>query len=306
MRPPGRTLFDIYTYCIYERNSDGQLRHLPWDSTWENVRSTVERRKAERRKTSIAASEERRKCERRDGLRCEVCRRRFPEPSELYAHLPCRANQKRVDLGFRDFIEGLADRRGASIGETEQLRKIIAASLSEDAYLKSCKEYLFPRWPERPGEENRKQYRMEWLASLLTLIRPNEINANALSRIDRQEISRIAETFVRLPDGPQKKIIRQLCSPSIALEETAKSGRLPARPISDKTRRAFVLTADLTGKRRADALTQLEADHWAPRTPRETYDEDPERFSRDLYRLKSKIPRKPRRNRTTQSSPASD
>ncbi|MGH7773601.1 MAG: hypothetical protein ACREQA_15360 [Candidatus Binatia bacterium] len=170
----------------------------------------------------------------------------------------------------------------------------MAASLSEDAYLKSCKEYLFPRGSEQSGEEKRKQYRMEWLASLLGFIRPSEVNPSMLSRIDRREISRIAETFVRLPIGPQKKIIRQLLSRGVALEQVGKTGRIPARPISDKTRQALIQTADLTGKRRVDALTHLEADYWSPKTPREAYDEDPVAFSRDLYRLKSSVIKKRR------------
>ncbi|MGI0013537.1 MAG: hypothetical protein ACREBU_08875 [Nitrososphaera sp.] len=287
-------IVDVAGWGVYQRDSNGELERVHWESTWANKRFLVDRRKVERRRTANAATVERRKHDRRNDLRCELCLQVFASRAGALAHLPCRANQGLKHLGFYDFIRGIAERGAPSIAEADQLRKIMAASLSEDAYAKSCAERLLPSFSGKRGEERRKQYRMEWLASLLAFIRPNEINPNMLSGTDGREISRIAETFVRLPDGPQRKIIRQLFPSTIALEEIGKSGRLPARPISDKTRQALMETTDLTGKRRADALTHLEADYWSPKTPREAYDEDPVAFSRDLYRLKSSVIKKRR------------
>src|SRR6266481_3448524 len=111
--------------------------------------------------------------------------------------------------------------------------------------LSSCRKiFCNASWPRRScqrlvdEDENLRVYRLAWLAALLSLIRPAQINLDLLTRIDREEISRIAETFIRVPDGPQRKIVGQFFLLSIRLEEIGKTGRMPKKPISDKTRTA--------------------------------------------------------------------
>jgi hypothetical protein len=137
----------------------------------------------------------------------------------------------------------------------------------------------------------------------LSLIRPTEINLDLLTRIDREQISRIAETFVRLPDGPQRKIVRQFFAFPVRLEEIGKTGRVPKKPISDKTRTAFVQTEGVRGQRRAHAMTTLGADYWSPLTALQAYQADDGRFSRDLHKLKSQIRRKTKKAKISSPAP---
>jgi len=207
-----------------------------------------------------------------------------------------------VRLGFWVFIVGIARNGGPSAGEAEKVRKIILASISDDAHRLACSDHLFV--PQRlvGQDENLRVYRLAWLAALLSLIRPAQINLDLLTRIDREEISRIAETFIRVPDGPQRKIVGQFFLLSIRLEEIGKTGRMPKKPISDKTRTAFAETEGMRGQRRANAMTTLGADYWSPLTALQAYQADDGRFSRDLHKLKSRIRRKTKK--TKKSSPA--
>jgi len=208
-----------------------------------------------------------------------------------------------VRVGFWDFIAGIARNGGPSTGETERVRNIILASLSEDACRLACADRLFE--PQRfvREDENLRAYRLAWLAALLSLIRPTEINLDLLTRIDREQIFRIAETFIRVPDGPQRKIVRQFFALSVRLEEIGKTGRVLKKPISDKTRTAFVETMGMRGQRRANAMTTLGADYWSPLTALQAYQADASGFSRDLYTLGSRIHGKSKR--AMKSSPAS-
>jgi hypothetical protein len=221
----------------------------------------------------------------------------------MVAHLPCKASHELVRLGFWDFIAGIAQNGGPSTGEIEKLRKVILASLSEDAYRLACGGHLFV--PQRlvAKEEKLRAYRFAWLAALLSLIRTNEINLDLLTRIDREQISRIAETFIRLPDGPQRRIIRQLFALSIRLEEIGKMGKVPEKPISEKTRSAFLETDGSRGERRARALSIFGADYWSPLTALEAYQKDSSGFSRDLYKLGRRIGRKTRTPRKSPPTP---
>jgi hypothetical protein len=244
-----------------------------------------EKRKEQRRKNPP---------ERRDlrRLRCNFCRKDFPDVPSLVDHLPCKAIHELVRLGFWDFITGIARNGGPSTGEAERVRNITLASLSADAYHRACSDHLF--LPQRfvSEEENLQTYRLAWLAALLSLIRPTQISLDLLTRTDREQISRIAETFIHVPDGPQRKIIGQSFALSVRLEEIGKTGKVPKKPISDKTRIAFVETMGMRGQRRANAMTTLGADYWSPQTALEAYEADAARFSRDLHKLKSRIRRK--------------
>jgi hypothetical protein len=192
---------------------------------------------------------------------------------------------------------------GLSTGETERVRSIVLASLSEDAYHVACGERLFIPPRLVPEDEKLRAYRLAWLAELLSLIRHTEINLDLLNRIDREQISRIAETFIHVADGPRRKIVRQFFALSVRLEEIGKTGRVLKRPISDKTRMAFVETSDMRGKRRAIAMTTLEADYWSPLTALQAYQADANGFSRDLYTLGSRIRSKSKK--ALKSSPTS-
>ena len=217
-------------------------------------------------------------------------------------HLPCKASHELVRLGFWDFIARIARNGGPSSGETEKLRIVVLTSLSHDAYRLACSDHLFV--PQRlvTEEENLRAYRLAWLAALLSLIRPTEINLDPLTRIDREQISRIAETFIRVPDGPQRKIVGQFFALPVRLEEIGKTGRVPKKPISDRTRTAFVETDGMRGQRRAKAMTTLGADYWWPLTALQAYQADDGGFSRDLHKLKSRIRRKTKKAK--KSSPA--
>jgi hypothetical protein len=135
----------------------------------------------------------------------------------------------------------------------------------------------------------------------LSLIRPTQISLDLLTRTDREEFSRIAETFIHVPDGPQRKIVGQFFALSVRLEEIGKTGRVPKKPISGKTRTAFEETMGMRGKRRANAMTTLGADYWLPLTPLQAYQGNASGFSRDLYTLGSRIRGKSKRAR--KSSP---
>jgi hypothetical protein len=302
-------LIQQFGECIFERDKLGLLQRVKYSSEWKHIRQDPRRGSFEHRTTpekrklpeSVCVpirekrKEQRRKNspERRDlrRLRCDYCRKDFPDVPSLVDHLPCKASHELVRLGFWDFIAGIARNGGPSTGEAERVRKIILASLSEDAYRLACRDRLFE--PQRlvTEEENLRAYRLAWLAALLFLIRPTEINLDPLTRIDREQIFRIAETFIRVPDGPQRKIVGQFFGLSIRLEEIGKTGRVPEKPISGKTRTAFVQTEGTRGQRRARAMTTLGADYWSPLTALQAYQADDVRFSRDLYKLKSRIRR---------------
>ena len=313
-------LIQDFGQCIFERDKLGLLQRVNYSSEWKQIRRDPRRGSFEHRATPArrklpeslcvpireVRKEERRTNppERRDirRLSCDDCRKDFPDVPSLVAHLPCKASHELVRLGFWDFIVGIARNGGPSTGEAERLRNIILASLSEDAYRLACSDRLFV--PQRlvGQDENLRVYRLAWLAALLSLIRPAQINLDLLTRIDREEISRIAETFIRVPDGPQRKIVGQFFLLSIRLEEIGKTGRMPKKPISDKTRTAFAETEGMRGQRRANAMTSLGADYWSPLTALQAYQADDGRFSRDLHKLKSRIRRKAKKAK--KSSPA--
>jgi len=255
-----------------------------------------EKRKVQRRKNPP---------ERRDlrRLRCDFCRKDFPGVPSLVDHLPCKASHELVRLGFWDFIAGIARNGGPSTGEAGRVRNITLASLSEDAYHRACRDHLFA--PQRlvSEGENLRTYRLAWLAALLSLIRPTQISFDLLTRTDREQISRIANTFIRVPEGPQRKIVGQFFALSVRLEEIGKTGRVLKKPISDKTRTAFVETEGTRGQRRANAMTTLGADYLSPLTALQAYEADASGFSRDLYTLRSRIRSKSKKAK--KSSPAS-
>ena len=308
--------------CIFERDKFGHLQRIRYASEWKQIRrdqrqaSFEHRTTSERRKLPESLcvpirekrKEQRRKNspERRDlrRLKCDDCRKDFPDVPSFVDHLPCKASHELVRLGFWDFIARMARNGGPSTGETEKLRIVVFTSLSHDAYRLACEDHLFV--PQRlvSEEENLRAYRLAWLAALLSLIRPTEINLDPLTRIDREQISRIAETFIRVPDGPQRKIVGQFFVLSIRLEEIGKTGRVPEKPISDKTRTAFVETQGMRGQRRANAMTRLGADYWWPLTALQAYQADDGRFSRDLHKLKSRIRRKTKKLKRSSPAPA--
>ena len=307
--------------CIFERDKRGQLQRIKYSSEWKQTRKDPRRGPIDRRinpeRRSLNAAvwepirnarkEQRRKNapERRNlrRLTCEGCLKDFPDVPSLVEHLPCSASHELVLLGFWDFIARIKKNGGPSSGEIEKLRNVLFSSLSEDAYRIACAEDIFVPLRNVSEQENLRAYRVEWLAALLYLIRPNQINFGFVGRIDREEISRITETFNRVPEGPQKKIIRQLFVSSIKLEEIGKTGRVPAKPISGKTRTAILETEGIRGQRRARAMTTLGADYWSPLTPLQAYQMDATGFSRDLYTLGHRIHRKTRNS--PKSSPAS-
>jgi len=294
--------------CIFERDKTEQLLRVKYGSEWKRIRrdprSNRDRRTLHESQCVPIRDERENHTDRRDPRRltCGECGKDFPDVPSMAAHYPCKASHELVLLGFGDFLEGIRHNGGPSGGEIEKLRNIVLASLSEDAYVIACEEQLFP--PQRlvGVDDNRRAYRLAWFAALLSLIRPNQITLDLLTRIDREEISRIIETFIRLPNGPQKRVVRQLFALSIRLEEIGKTGRVPEKPISGKTRTAFVETEGTRGERRARAMTMLGADHWSPLTPLQAYQADAIGFSRDLYTLGSRIQRKAKKSK--KSSPA--
>jgi hypothetical protein len=312
VRTPGSVsrLFpeENFGQCIFERDKAGQLLRVKYGSEWKRIRrdprSNLDRRRLHESMCVPIRDERKNLTDRRDvrRLTCGECRKDFPDVPSMADHYPCKASHELVLLGFGDFLEGIKHNGGPSDGETEKLRNIFLTSLSEDAYVIACGEQLFP--PQRliSEDDNRRAYRLAWFASLLSLIRPTQINLDLLTRIDREEISRIVETFIRLPNGPQKRVVRQLFALSIRLEEIGKTGRVPEKPISGKTRTAFVETEGTRGERRARAMTVLGADHWSPLTPLQAYHADAIGFSRDLYTLGSRIQR--RTKKPKKSSPA--
>jgi hypothetical protein len=314
-------LIQQFGECIFEWDGLGRLQRVEYTSEWKQTqrdprRGSIDRRiTPERRKLPESVcvpvrekrKEQRRKNppERRDfrRLRCDFCRKDFPDVPSLVDHLPCKAIHELVRLGFWDFVAGIARNGGPSSSEAKRMRNIVLASLSVDAYHRACSDQLFV--PQRlvSVEENLRTYRLAWLAVLLSLIRPTQISLDLLTRTDREEFSRIAETFIHMPDGPQRKIVGQFFALSVRLEEIGKTGRVPKKPISDRTRTAFVETIGMRGQRRANAMTTLEADYWSPLTALQAYQANANGFSRDLYTLGSRI--QSRSKRATKSSPAS-
>jgi hypothetical protein len=305
-------LLENFGLCIFEWDT-GQLKRVQYDSEWKQIRreqrrGPIDRRvDPERRRLDESVcvpirdekKEQRRKNlkKRRDERRltCEHCRKDFPDVPSMVEHLPCKASHELVHQGFWDFINGIAQNGGPSKGEAERVGRIILASLSGDAYRLACSDRIF--LPQRflTDEEKLRDYRLAWLAAFLSLVRPGQIRLDLLTRTDCEEISRIAATFVRVPDGPRRKMVAQLFFRSMRLEEIGKTGRIPEKPISDKTRTAFLETEGRRGQQRAKAMTFLGADYWSPLTPLQAYESDPEKFSRDLYDLKSRSSRKSRK-----------
>jgi len=313
-------LIQDFGECIFERDKFGHLQRIRYVSEWKQIRrdqrqaSFEHRTTSERRKLPESLcvpirekrKEQRRKNspERRDlrRLKCDDCREDFSDVPSFVDHLPCKVSHELVRLGLWDFIARIARNGGPSTGETEKLRIVVFTSLSHDAYRLACSDHLFV--PQRlvTEEESLRAYRLAWLAALLSLIRPAQISLDLLTRTDREEVSRIAETFVRLPDGPQRKIVGQFFLLSIRVEEMGKTGRVPKKPISDKTRTAFEETMGIRGQRRANAMATLGADYWSPLTALQAYQTDASGFSRDLYTLGSRI--RSRSKKAKKSSPA--
>jgi hypothetical protein len=183
---------------------------------------------------------------------------------------------------------------GPSRGEAERVGHIILASLSGDAYRLACSDLIF--LPQRllTDEEKLRDYRLTWLAAFLSLVRPGQIRLDLLTRTDREEISRIAETFVRVPDGPRRKMVAQLFFRSMRLEEIGKTGRIPEKPISDKTRTAFLETEGRRGQQRAKAMTFLGADYWSPLTPLQAYESPREIDAHQAPQFTGRLPKRER------------
>ena len=288
-------LLDDFGQCIFEWDKTGQLKRVQCDSEWQYTRrdrrSNLERRRlTEHVCVSIRDKRGQALKDRRDQhrLTCADCMKDFPDILSMVDHHPCKASHELVLQGFWDFINGIGQNGGPSRGEAERVGRIILASPSGDAYRLVCTDRIFMPHRFLTDGEKLRDYRLAWLAAFLSLVRPSQIPLDSLTRIDRQEISRIAETFVRVPDGPRRIIVTQLFYRFMRLEEIGKTGRIPKKPISDKTRTAFLETEGRRGRQRAGPMTVLGADYWSPLTPLQAYESDPGRFSRDLYDLKSR------------------
>jgi hypothetical protein len=111
--------------CIFERDGLGLLQRVKYSSEWKQIqrdprrgsidrRATIERRKLP--ESVCVPVREKRKAQRRDlrRLRCDFCRKDFTDVPSLVDHLPCKAIHELVQLGFWDFIAGIARNGGPS------------------------------------------------------------------------------------------------------------------------------------------------------------------------------------------------
>jgi len=178
-------------------------------------------------------------------------------------------------------------RRGLSPRQSDDVREVMRASLGHAAYGLAAKPLLVS--PDYDDDENFRQYQVHWLASMLADIRVGMLDPNRLSATDWEQLSRIVETFLRVPESPQRKIIRQFFSLRIPLREIAKTGKVGPAVHSDATRQGILETKFLRGRRLAEALTTLGVDHWSPLTPLQAYERDSAAFSRDVYTLRCNV-----------------
>jgi len=207
------------------------------------------------------------------------------------------------DKGWGKLLGRARKLGGVSPLQLEELQGIVYASLSHEAYSEAAKPLLVSAHSDWDEAADFRQYQVQWLASMLADFRVRGFDPEHLSATDWEELSRIVETFLGLPAGPQRNIIRQLLDVRIRLGEIAKTGKLPPAIHSDVTRDAILQTLSRRGRDAAEGLAYLGCDHWSPLTPLEAYEKDPAEFSRELYRLRRKIA--PRRRPVRKSPPAS-
>jgi len=339
---PGRfepfSLATNFPRCVFKWEKAGELQPVPWESESKRVRPFREQRTPNNRKLQgdrryrtdascqpLKTFQDVRRGQRRDPNRwqekrnpcwCDICRKDFTVHDDegavelfasikaLAAHLPCRVNPKLVCESLYDLIADCRLRGGPGSPEVEFLRNVVTASLDEKAILQVSKYGYFERGSGKEKEEDYQRYRTVWFLCFLALVRPAEINPKMPSGQDRDEARRIQGVFSEAPEGPQKKIIRQLFAPNIQLAEIAKTGKVPPPVPSDKTIYAFAQTRHFKGRQRAEAMKTLGADHWFPKTPLQAYEDDPVQFSRDLYNLRAVVKKRIKQTRNTESPPA--
>jgi hypothetical protein len=276
------SLLDSFPYCIYARHSQGRLYPIPWESKWEVVRPFHERRKANTRKLQgdrryrseavcqpIQAFQKARQCQRRNPnrwqekrnpLRCEICHTVFPDRESAWAHLPCRVNERRVREGFVDFLERLRavyrERRGISAIEAGELRKIVLASLSPEAYKNARQQRYFSPNSRLTDAENLRRFRTEWLAALLSHTRPGLFDPRLLSLSEWGTVRDVAERFLSAGEDGQRTIIPRLLDPDIPWRRIANIRGL-SRKSDVGTEAAVRATLHLHGLDLAKELDRL-------------------------------------------------
>lgn len=236
------TLFHRFPCSLFRWNDEQkkELEPVPWESEWERISRFVERRgieKGDRRHWKLREEffsllkDDERTGLRRNPLRCELCRQTFPNPFELGAHLPCRANSKMIREGLTDRIQKIKLRRGTLHSEeTRDFCGILEASISQTLFERVRAHGDFRCKLESTTEENFARFRNEQFLWFVARIRPELVDAENPTFNQRQQVARIQRRFVRSDSQRQKQIIVELFARESLTKIAKQDG--PGRPAS--------------------------------------------------------------------------
>jgi hypothetical protein len=223
-KAPNPSVFHRFQSCLYTRDSRGRLIPVPWESEWEVQKTLNGRRtgKTDRREflsrlrpsvDDLRISPRRSLLSRRSLLRCECCRKQFLDAPSVAAHWPCPDLRKLKVPGLSVRIELARKKDNVRTTEIDKVRDILLDSLSGQAYQQCLKEFtprpLFQD-PKLSYADNLAHYCLYRFANFVDALRPGEIDWITPSFTDMRTAQRLMVLFLSLPDGPQRKVIRQL------------------------------------------------------------------------------------------------
>jgi hypothetical protein len=169
--------------------------------------------------------------ERRNRLRCELCRQSFDDRFALYAHLPCRATSEMVSEGLADRIQDMRSRDGVLRSqEKKDFCELLDASLSETVFKLACESGDFRRRNEESKEQKFQRFRTGMFYQFLACIRPELIHSKSPTSGQPKEVGRIQREYFRSPSPRQETILCELFF-GLSLAEMAKR-ETPGRPPS--------------------------------------------------------------------------
>lgn len=178
--------------------------------------------------------------ERRNPLRCELCRVVFDDRFALYAHLPCRANSEMVSEGLADRIHKIR-RRDPGVLQSQEKKdfcEILDASLSGTVFKLACESGDFRRRNEESEEQKFQRFRTGKFCQFLACIRPELIHSKSPASKQLKEAGRIQREYFRSASSRQEAILWELFFGPL-LAEMAKR-ETPGRPPSTLTENAKV------------------------------------------------------------------
>lgn len=240
-------LFSHFPYYLFRwKNKDrNELKWIPLGSQWkphplDGRRGSGRRSKFNRRQLMLGydlfvpikderAGPRRTHHDRRNPLRCELCRVVFHDIRALLAHLPCRATSEMVSEGLADRIQRIRRQKLFQSEDKKLFPELLDASFSEDVFQLACARGDFERRYEESNEDNFQWFRTEMFCQLLACIRPELIDAKSPAPKQLEEADRIQREYFRSQAREQQDDILHQLFFGKSLAEMAKR-KEPGRP----------------------------------------------------------------------------